>query len=415
MHLGSRSSIMLRHLRACLLALACTTEFSTVPAQSAERPVFELLHLWTSPIEQPALEVLKDAIVGAGLSWREHRVKGNFYGVRRELADRMALDVSPSAVFWIGAFDRKSRYQGDVFRRIDEGLGGDDIRGMLLPEILSEVSSEKGLNALPLAIHLQNVAIANEKLFKRLGIPYPSSWAQFLEIAPSLKSAGVTPLAVSGQRWLFRFLYLSILADGLEPEEFERLLFATMPRDRFIAIAKRSFEMLRALKPFSSSNYDSIVWDDAVRQVIDGTSAMTITGDFAAPAINGEDVKCAGPPGSNFLMWSFDVVAFPVRKDRAAQDIAIPVLFSRDVLTRFGAAKGGVPVVTGVTRSLLDSCSATSLDRWKSQKKVLLSSENWGEVLNIVSSLAQLVWTSDSIDLHQVASQLFDEISGAAK
>lgn len=416
MPLECRVFLAFQRIVICLVASCAVAHAAYAQAQTGGRAAFELLHLWTSPIEQPALEVLKSAIVDSGLTWREHRVTGNFYGVRRELAARMALDVNPTAVFWIGARRQNSQDETNIFRRLDANLGAESLKTILLPEIVSQMGSgELGLEALPLVIHLQNVAILNSSVFNKLGLEQPRSWAQFLEIAPALKNAGVTPLAVSGQRWLFRFLYLSILADGLGPDEFESFLAAAMPRDRFVAIAKRSFEVLRALKPYSGRDYDSIGWDVAVRQTITGEAAMTISGDFASPALLGTDVICAAPPGDNFVMWSFDVIAFPVNKETEVQNIAIRSLSTKDVLTKFGVAKGGIPVIAHVDRSTLYPCSGSSLDRWQSQPKVLLSSEKWERSLNVMSSLVQIVWRSDSTDLDQAADRLFVEIAGAAK
>ena len=409
------SSLALWRLAACFVVLFGQARPLSAQVEGGPKPPFELLHLWTSPIEQPALEVLKQAILKAGLSWSEQRVTGNFYGVRRELAARMAINVNPSAVFWIGALDPKSGESHTVFRRIDQNHGAGALLSVTRPEILSEVSSPEGMDAIPLVIHLQNVTVRNAKVFEASGIAPPKSWAEFLEMAPRLKAAGVTPIAVSGQRWLIRFLYLSILADGIQPDEFKDFLVAALPRHRFLEIAKRSFFILRGLKPFANSDYASVGWDEVLHKVIVGEAAETITGDFSGPVLTGPEVVCAAPPGNNFVMWSFDVIAFPVGANRQVQDTAMQSLATRDVLARFGTAKGGIPVVSDIARSELAPCARNSLDRWLTQKKILLSSEKWLRSLNIISSLAQLVWTSEEVDLDKVASRLFVELSSGAE
>lgn len=407
--------VALRLLAAATL-LAATLPVAPHAQPAAEtKPSFELLHLWMSPIEQPGLLVLRGAILRAGLDWREHRVNGNFNGVRRELATRMALGVSPTAVFWIGGFVPKSHEEAKVFRYFDHTRETQHLKRLLLPEISNAVSSERGLIGLPLVIHLQNVAVFNDQVFKAMGIARPSSWAEFLRIAPSIEARGTTPLAVSGQKWLFRFLYLSILADGLNPDEFEDLLAARMQRDKFRAITRRSFEVLRALKPYANTDYPVTGWDQAIRKVVDGEAALTITGDFAAPILDGVNVQCAPPPGSEFVMWSFDVMAFPAGTDTAVQDIALRSLATKDVLTEFGIAKGGVPVVANVAPSALNPCSRVSLERWQKKKKILLSAEEWTHSLNVVSGLAEHVWATDDVDLDQIADSLLVELSGVVE
>lgn len=382
------------------------------------RPVFELLHLWTSPLEQPALDTLKDAIGAAGIQWQEHRVNGNFYGVRRELADRMALRLTPTAVFWIGGSETESLVSREVFRVVDDPAIRGKLSTVLEPEITEVLSKPNGMLALPLVVHLQNVAIINDAVLRRAGVSYPKSWDQFLAIAPRIKAAGFTPIAVSGERWLFRFLLLSLVADQLAPDDFQMFLSGAMERSRFMAVADKAFSMLRALKAFANDDSEKLLWDGAVEKVISGAAAITITGDFAAPAVQqAKDISCDIAPGNPFVLWSLDVLAFPVvaKESQGVQDAGIRALATEEALTRFAIAKGGIPVVSGINPSRLDHCSRASLQHWRSKSKVFLPDDKWRRALNIISSQAKLAWESEAIDVARLSSQLYHELADGGK
>ncbi len=141
---------------------------------------------------------------------------------------------------------------------------------------------------------------------------------------------------------------------------------------------------------------------------------MTITGDFAAPALtNDPDIVCTMAPGSNFVSWSFDVLAFTYFAQpsmRAGQDIAIRALSTNNALRNFGLRKGGVPVVKDIKFDEVDRCSANSMKSWNEMEKVHLNSERWRLQLNSISSIAQAFWRADDPNPEEYASLLVTEL-----
>jgi len=48
---------------------------SSAQTSGSSKFEFELMHLWLTPLEAPALMVIRDRALKAGLEWNEHRVR----------------------------------------------------------------------------------------------------------------------------------------------------------------------------------------------------------------------------------------------------------------------------------------------------------------------------------------------------
>ncbi|MGD9669029.1 MAG: extracellular solute-binding protein [Hyphomicrobiaceae bacterium] len=401
---------------ATLVFVLCAPAFPS-SAQSTEnrKAEFELMHLWLTSIEAPALNVIRDKVLKAGLAWTEHRVEGNFYGITFALAERIAIGLPPTSVFWIGSLGHDSFANSTLFRSIPDSTPSHDFSESLHPEIRKRIHVDDGFASLPLVIHLQNVAVANLDAFARIGATPPSTWSQFLEMAPRLAAAGITPISVSEVRWLLRFLFLSVFAEGLSKSQFAAMLDGQVDRADFMEHAKRALTTFRDLKRFANRDSHQISWSDAIQQVLGGTAALTITGDFAAPGLRQHDnVVCTLAPGNEFVAWSFDVLAFPrptSEEQSEAQEAAFRALSAVDALREFGIAKGGVPVIRNVDPASLDRCSRESLKNWQQKERVSLSYDHWRLQLNSIASLAQHVWQDDTLRLDDVATQLYQELA----
>lgn len=377
-------------------------------------PQFDLMHLWLADIEAPALHYIKEVVEGAGVKWFDHPVSGNFYGVRAAFANRMSLGAPPDAVFWIGGDEITSMVDTGIIRPIDNQSISENLIGFLKPEIAQRVSYKQALTALPVVIHLQNIAVINRRIFQRLNLDLPNSWAEFVAQLPLIKQAGYTPIAMSDQRWQMRFLFASIMSDGLSSAEFRDLLLGQRDASWSEAQFERAFGVLKALKPYSNTDYDDLVWEKVVQKVLDGEAAMTIMGDFAAPGLlRNDDVVCTLAPGGKFVNWSFDVLAFtklPETASHEGQDRAIRALAHRDVLRNFALKKGGIPVVTGVSPEQADACSANSMKAWNDLEKFQFNVESWRLHLNSLSSIAHAFWQADDPKPAEYSAQLGKEL-----
>ncbi len=409
-----RSLLIVLLLVLCPLPLAIAQNHATSGSNEDRRPNFDLMHLWLTDIEAPALDYLKESVTAAGANWSEHHIEGNFYGIRSAFAQRLSIDAPPDGVFWIGGEELTSMVETKIIRTITPDATTDNLSDILKPEIIRIISDGESYTSLPLVIHTQNIAIINQHIFNTLGIEPPKSWSDFIRKSEQIKSAGYIPLAMSEQRWQLRFLFVSIMSDGLDKQEFLELLLGARGDAWTKAKYVQAFQTLLALKQYTNGDYENLSWNNVLSHVREGNAAMTITGDFAAPALtNDPDIVCTMAPGSNFVSWSFDVLAFTYFAQpsmRAGQDIAIRALSTNNALRNFGLRKGGVPVVKDIKFDEVDRCSANSMKSWNEMEKVHLNSERWRLQLNSISSIAQAFWRADDPNPEEYASLLVTEL-----
>ena len=381
------------------------------PGRAADTPSVELMHLWLDPIEAPAVGVLRSAIQSNGLTLREHRVEGNFYGIRMAFAERLAMQVPPDAVFWIGGQALNEMVGNGTFRRLRGIPGLQQFTASLHPTIRAALTSEDGLSALPLGVHLQNYIVLNKAVYRKAGAPLPETWSEFIESAPALKRIGIVPLSMSGQRWQLRFLFAAIMAEQMGLEIFNEFLRMTDPAKANPAVRHALVESLRLLDQLhglTNQDFTDLDWGSVVNRVKSGSAAAVVLGDFMTPTFDDEnDFACGLSLGNRFLMWSGDVIAFPKMADATRtlnQDRVITALTQPKQLHRYIEKKGGVPVTLDTASGEFNSCTQAGIVLWQSSiPKIHLDANDWSNRLNLLSAFIETFWARRDKSVEEMA------------
>lgn len=389
-------------------------------AKAADAPAFELMHLWLDPIEAPALAVLRHAAQSAGLRWREHRVDGNFYGIRATFAERLAMQIAPDAVFWIGGTSVNDLVANGTFREIRNIPNLKRFVDALDPNIASAMVSANGLSALPLVVHVQNYIVLNKAVYRDAGLPLPQSWTEFIESAPALKAKGVIPLSISNQVWQFRFLFIAILAEQMGPtlfKEFHKLEDITGLNPSIRPELINSLKKLERLRGLTNEDYADLDWGQVVSRVKAGHAAAAVLGDFMTPLFNDSDLYyCNLSFGSSFVIWSNDVLAFPDFRDAArteVQDRFIDALIEPARFRQFVERKGGVPVTKEAISPDFNHCTNTAIELWRSPKpKIHIDANDWSQKFNLLATIAESFWSKKNASAENTADLM---IKGAVR
>lgn len=389
-------------------------------AKAADAPAFELMHLWLDPIEAPALAVLRNAAQSAGLRWREHRVEGNFYGVRATFAERLAMQIAPEAVFWIGGASINDLVANGTFRELRNIPNLKRFVDALDPNIASEMVSPNGLSAIPLVVHVQNYMVLNKAVYYQAGLPLPRSWAEFIESAPAIKAKGVIPLSMSNQSWQFRFLFIAILAEQMGPalfKEFHKLEDVARLNPPIRQELINSLKLLDRLRGLTNDDYPDLDWGQVVNRVKTGRAAAAVLGDFMTPLFDNADLYyCNLSFGSNFAIWSNDVLAFPNLRDAArteVQDRFIDALIEPTRFRQFVERKGGVPVTKEAISPDFNHCTNTEIQFWRSpMPKIHIDANDWSQKFNLLATIAETFWSKRNASAENIADLM---IKGAVR
>ena len=212
---------------------------------------------------------------------------------------------------------------------------------------------------------------ANTLFFNNELVPEPpSTLAELLALAESLENDGVTPLAISGVSWPLNMFFEVILAASTGPEFYHAYINGELDLSdsQNAAVVEKAIDDFLEISKHTIAD-ESITWEDAAEQVLEGEAAMTIHGDW----IKGYMQSLGARPGVDF-----DAVAMPGTRTLYAYLIDglsmcanlpnplnarnfIHVVGSPEGQAAFNQVKGSIPVHPDVDFSDLDPVTQATL------------------------------------------------------
>ncbi len=184
-------------------------------------------------------------------------------------------------------------------------------------ELIDLISTENGIWSIPLTIHRSNVLWYVQNNLDEWGVSVPSSWDEFLEIAPMLQEQGVTPLVLA-TNWTVNHLWESVALSVLGPENWNALWTGDLAFDSDAAV--EVWETLDEILEYTNDDASSLSWQQATDQIIDGEAAFNVMGDWAEGYMRNvqeqtpqEDFNWAPSPGTaGVFMLLSDSFGMPV-------------------------------------------------------------------------------------------------------
>ncbi|RVU86395.1 carbohydrate ABC transporter substrate-binding protein [Leucothrix sargassi] len=401
-----------------LLIISICTLFSSSFLQAEERvPEVEMTHWWNQPGEIQALGEIEKAVKARGAAFVETRI-ASWDALRTNILKRISLGYAPAVTQWLSddyifSFDQMSAiYKTPALWRytpIDE---------VLFDEVYEGLRTEEGLVGLPVGIHTQNSALFSKEIYEELGFDIPQTWAEVLEQAPKIRSAGYVPVALSHEEWQLQILLNSILLGNLGASDYKQFYMAGQSIKPWRTQLVQSFEILLALKRYSDEGAKTRNWSEAVNMVGDNKAAMHFLGDFAKSELTskglvaGEDFLCSLAPSSkghmvyvidSFLMFNSDDPHI-----KKGQEILIDTVLDPEVQAKFNSKKGGIPVRHGVDVELLDVCARKIYQQWIGPDPKTVSFTGIGNPLRAL--YIQMVLKKAWSDENASAEMLVDEL-----
>ena len=223
----------------------------------------------------------------------------------------------------------------------------------VFPEgLIKLIGTEDGIWSVPVNIHRSNVMWYTPANLKKWGVEAPKTWDEFFAIAPKLKAAGVTPLALA-QNWTANHLWESVALASLGPDKWDALWNGELSFDSPEVV--KAWELFGKVLQYTNADASSLSWQQATDMVIDGRAAFNIMGDWAAgymtttkKLVPGEGFGFMASPGTNgefmFLADSFGLPQGAPNRDNA---IAwLKVLGSKEGSDAFNPLKGSISART---------------------------------------------------------------------
>jgi glucose/mannose transport system substrate-binding protein len=252
--------------------------------------------------------------------------------------------------------------------------------------LITLLSTDQGIWSVPVNIHRSNVFWYIPANLEKWGVKAPTTWDEFLAIAPTLKAQGITPLSL-GENWTANHLWESVALAVLGPDKWQALWDGTLSFTSDEAVAV--WELFGKILEYTNDDAASLSWQQATDMVVGGKAAFNVMGDWAAGYMSttlglepGTDYAWSASPGTQgvFMMLS-DSFGLPKGAPDRENAIAwLELLGSKAGSDAFNPLKGSISARTDSDLSLYNAYSQSAAQDW--QNDVIAGSLTHGVVAN---------------------------------
>lgn len=240
------------------------------------------------------------------------------------------------------------------------------------PEALIRLSgTNDGVWSVPVNLHRSNVVWFIPDHLTALGVGVPSSWDEFLQMAPTIEAQGVLPLSL-GENWTATHLWESVALAHLGPEKWQALWDGELAFTDAEAVAV--WDLFGEILRYTNADAASLSWQQATDLVVSGQAAFNVMGDWAAGYMSttlglepGPGFGWAPSPGTNgiFMMLS-DAFGLPEGAPHRDNAIAwLRWLGSREAQDIFNPLKGSISPRLDSDLSQYDAYGQSAARDWQ--------------------------------------------------
>jgi glucose/mannose transport system substrate-binding protein len=338
-------------------------------------PTLELFTWWVAPGEVEALTALVNvyeaAFPGVRVDQFNDASSANWESMLAKGIDG-TWDVTQISAAGIPVFLKD---HPGTLSPVDDIYAEPSLKAAVIPDILAAATDNGHAMGVVTGVHRNNAFIYNIQVLKDHGLSPPTTTTEFLAACETLKTAGITPVAITLDAWILRFLYLDLLSGVVGADKFgqfvrhERLvtdpdmqLGIQTATGAFVEVFTKYIDM----PAVRAANYD---WTQAADSLHNGKAAMFFLGDWLKGYLvhlgwdPGVDFGVSGPPGaSDVFVYGADTFALPAVAPRPdlAHDF-LQVVGSKAAQVAFNRQKGSTPMRVDV-RDLLDGPGQQNLD-----------------------------------------------------
>ncbi len=330
----------------------------------------EVIHWWISGSEEAALQVIIDNIENKGYRWIDTPVETSFHAKTAALS-RILDDNPPTMMQWHAGVSLENLWQEGILRDINDLALSEHWQKKLPAALWESITVDGNVVAVPVTLHGANWMWANKKIIDKLNISPPDSWDDFLQIAPKIQKAGYIPLALGGQAWQERVVFLCIVLDTGGPDFYRAALVEHDPQALAGPLMVKAFSTFAKLKQFTDAASPGRNWSETTKLIIEGKAAFQVMGDwvkgelFQAGLKHGEEFSCSLSPGSNgnYLLVSdtFAMAKVTNEADRQTQLALAKTIMTPFVQQQFNLIKGAIPPRTDISPTAFDPCAQLAM------------------------------------------------------
>lgn len=328
------------------------------------------LHWWTSKGETKAAESVKTTLSESDIALANVPIEGGGGATAKAILQARAIAGNPPEMALIEGPAIKSWAALGFLHQLNRAAENGGWHEKLLPLVKDIHQFEGQFAAIPVTIHRLNWLWVNTDVLHRHGIVMPETWPAIISAFHTLKSRGVTPLAIGNEPWQIVQLFENI-AFGLGGSAYYRQAFIELdPKAIDSDVTRQALALFREISDIVADDLSNQSWDVATQDLMAGRRAFQITGDWVAGelmALNGQlpsGISCypvpSKEPGFIYNMDSFALFHTQQLDSLDANKLA-ELIASPDFLQRFNQVKGGIPAWQGIELNGFNHCAKQSM------------------------------------------------------
>jgi glucose/mannose transport system substrate-binding protein len=400
-----------------MIGLLLGTALAALPASALAQGVkAEVMHQWTSAGEAAAIAVIAERYNAAGGQWIDTAITGGDNLMAAELA-RLTGGNPPAAMQFPAGDEMIGLVEQGLLRPLDELFAETGFDKVLPALFLESITYDGHIYAIPVNNHGQSWLWYNKSVLAEAGAAEPVTWDDFFAAMDKIKAAGKIPIAIGGQNWQNRIMFIGVLATKGGAELYNKVLADrddTVIRSPAFKEVVETFLRIRDYADEGNINRD---WNIAANMAITGQAGFYIQGDWgkgeftAAGQTAGNEFGCVilGDGATRNFIMSSDAFVFPAGDDslEEAQDLLAKVMIDPATQAEFNARKGSLPARVDVDPSTVDSCTAYGLEAMAKPEQQLASIEFFGsgDYSGAVDDLIGQIWTNPAMTADEFVEQ----------
>lgn len=376
-----------------------------------------VVHFWVTGSESKALSVISDDVKSQGFEWKD--ISGNNRSTAISLFNNMRAANQPvEAVIWQPGPGLHEMVDADQVRNLDglaEKLAWDEN----FYSSVQDLSKYKGsYYSVPTNIHGANWMFYSKEVLKKAQVEPPKSWKEFMEAAPKIQEAGFIPLALGGEAWQERILFMSLALGEGGKAWFDDVFLNGNIEQLDSEKGRKIVSMFRELNQFVDNGSPGRNWNDTTALLIQDKAAFQFMGDWAKGefAAAGQkaniDYGCVVAPGYEALMVQVDNFIAPVGANQSAQDAFIKAATSAKSQEQFASYKGSLPIRKDASVDHLDACVGYAFNLLEDSNKQTLnptqvmSPDAMGALMDAVTNY----WNNPRVSVEQGVSSIIASV-----
>lgn len=295
---------------------------------------------------------------------------------RAVLATRLTQNDPPSS--WQGHAGQEligTYVAAGKIQNLDSLYDSEGWKDVMPAGLIDLISQDDHIWSVPVNIHRANVMWYVPETLTAAGVEPPTTWAEFLTTAATLKDKGITPLAM-GEQWTSMHLFETVMIGSLGADGWEALWDGS--GDWTSSDVTDALDTFKAVLSYTNTDASTLAWDKAADLVVSGDAAFTIMGDWAEGYFKSLNLEpetgfgWAPAPGTDGIFdFLSDSFVLPVNAKNADGATAwLKVAGSKEGQDAFNPIKGSIPARSDGDRSLYDVYLTSAMDDWASDRVV---------------------------------------------